>query len=161
MFLSPLETTENLWFPSIFSIYTYVQPLQIELSTNMSLEGTKEISTFPGNSCFSFVSGGDKGDSQKHDVFWEKKRLHILYERLTFRPRFCNSSSYQRNQLEKKDGGLYSTSFCTEFRCGSCGDSHLCWGCHTCKVRWKVIKISKTTRFKIYGMLYFLGGAFF
>ena len=54
--------------------------------------------------------------------------------RLTFWPRFYNSSSYPRNQLEKKDGGLQSTSFCTEFRCGSCGDSHFCWGCHICKV---------------------------
>ena len=65
MCLSPLRTKENLYFPRIFSIYSHVQPLQIELSTNMSLEGTKEFPTFPGNSRFSFVSGGEKRDSKK------------------------------------------------------------------------------------------------
>ena len=45
----------------------------------MSLEGTKEIPTFPGNSRFSFVSGGEKRDSKKHYVFLEKKTLQIIY----------------------------------------------------------------------------------
>ena len=34
---------------------------------------------------------------------------------LTFRPRFYNSSSYPRNLIETKDGGLYRTSFCKKF----------------------------------------------
>ena len=49
----------------------------------MSLEGTKEFVKFPGNSCSSFVSGGDKGDSPKYYVFPEKKRLQILYSEET------------------------------------------------------------------------------
>ena len=62
-------TKENLEFPGNFSVETHVQALQIELSTNMSPEGTKEISKFPGNYRFSFVPGGDKGDSKKYSVF--------------------------------------------------------------------------------------------
>ena len=58
---------------------THVQALQIELSTNMSPEGTKEIPTFPGNSCFSFVSAGDKGDSEKHRVSDKEEASYFIF----------------------------------------------------------------------------------
>ena len=49
MFVSALETQQQLEFPVLFSIYTRAEPLYIELSTNMSLEGTTEIPKLPGN----------------------------------------------------------------------------------------------------------------
>ena len=45
----------------------------------MSLEGTKEIPTFPGNSCFSFVSAGDKGDSEKHRVSDKEEASYLIF----------------------------------------------------------------------------------
>ena len=44
----------------------------------MSLEGTKQSPNYSEKSCFSLVSGGDKGDSEKHCVGTEKKRFHTL-----------------------------------------------------------------------------------
>ena len=83
--------------------------------------------------------------------------------RLTFWPRFYNSRNYLRNRVEKKDIGLSSTYLCTEFRCGSCSDSHFSWRCYICKFRLEVLETPKTTHFvhfseltcsKIPGMLF-------
>ena len=41
--------------------------------------------------------------------------LRPRFFRLTFRPRFCNSSSYQGNQLEKKMGGCTARLFAQNF----------------------------------------------
>ena len=62
----------------------------------------------------------------------------------------------QEISSRKKDGGLRSTFFCTEFRCGSCSNSHFHWGCHICKVPYKVSKTGKTRHFKLYGTLFFM-----
>ncbi len=51
----------------------------------------------------------------------------FLFFRLTFWPRFYGSRNYQRYQVEEKDLGQCGTDMCTEFRCGSCNDSHLSW----------------------------------
>ena len=67
--------------------------------------------------------------------------------RLTFWPRFYISRNYLRNRVEVKDGGLYSTYLCTEFRCGSCSDSHFSWRCYICKFRLEVLETPKTTHF--------------
>ena len=54
--------------------------------------------------------------------------------RLTFRPRFYRSRNYQRYQVEEKDLGQCGTDMCTEFRYGSCSDSHLSWRDDICNL---------------------------
>ena len=61
----------------ISSINAHVQPLHTELSTSMSQEGTKDTLKLSGNSCFSFVSGVDHGDSPK--TLWFLRREEASY----------------------------------------------------------------------------------
>ena len=75
-----LEGTKEIpTFPGNYPVQTHVQPLQLEVSTNISLEGTQDIPTFPGNSCFSFVSAGDKGDSEKHRVSAKEEASYLIF----------------------------------------------------------------------------------
>ena len=54
--------------------------------------------------------------------------------RLTFTPRFDDSRIPPRYQVEENDLGAFRPGPCTEFRCGSCCDSHLSWRHHICKM---------------------------
>ena len=78
IFPSQLETQQKLEFPGNFIIHTHVRPLQIDLSTNMSLEGVTEIPKFPGI-CVSGLYKQRQMRRQKNIVYSEKKRLDILY----------------------------------------------------------------------------------
>ena len=50
--------------------------------------------------------------------------------RLKFRLRFYDSRNTLRNQVEKKQLGAFGPGPSTEFRCGSCCDSHFSWRHH-------------------------------
>jgi hypothetical protein len=101
----------------------------------------------PNHANESFVSAGTVYGADRLTPFsiWIKQRhfygrqKHFsspppARSRLTFWPRFYISRNYLRNRVEVKDGGLYSTYLCTEFRCGSCSDSHFSWRGYICKI---------------------------
>ena len=81
--------------------------------------------------------------------------------RLTFRPRFCNSSTSPRNQLEKKHGGRRARLFVKNVDAVLVVIVIATRDAIFAKIYKEVIKTCKAPHFGIYGRLFVPWGVFF